>query len=131
MSYKNYCQLIVKEALEKISPDKMVSGHDLGLKIEHDMIIPEAIDDLIMEMWAKELDEYYRYAIEEFGTVANPFSDRTGFFRECVGFSIRVLVGQSETLLNHWNEPFNAYLYKDQIIDEIYNVKELILQEVA
>jgi len=130
MSYKRYCQQIIVDGLNKIEPGTTMNGHDLGLWIEKNMIMPRRVDNQTMALWAAELDEYYRYAIEEFGTVCNPFNDRDGFFKECTGYNVRVLVSMSDTMLRHWNDSFNVAAYKDQIIKEILNVNELILQEV-
>lgn len=130
MSYKRYCQQIIIDGLNKIVPGTTMNGHDLGLWIENNMVMPRRVDNQTMTLWAGELDEYYRYAIEEFGTVCNPFNDRDGFFKECTGYNVRVLVSMSDTMLEHWNDSFDVTAYKDQIIKEVLNVNELILQEV-
>lgn len=83
-----------------------------------------------MNLWATEMDQYYRYAVEEFGTASNPFNNRRGFFKECVGFNVRVLVSMSNTVRALLDDQFKVADYKDQIIKDILEVKEVVLQEV-
>ncbi|WP_214771560.1 hypothetical protein [Exiguobacterium sp. s133] len=130
MTYKRYCQQIIIDGLNKIDPETTVNGYDLGLLIKDNMIMPRRVDNQTMSVWATEMDEYYRYAIEEFGTVCNPFNDRDAFFKECTGYNVCLMLSLSNTVRDLVDDPFKVSDYRAQIIADLMNVKELILQEV-
>lgn len=130
ITFKFFCQNIIIDTLNNMDPAATVTGYELGLKIEREMKLPDYTDTQTLALWAGEMDAYYRYAIEEFGTVTNPFNDRHGFFKECTGYNVCLMLSLSNTVRDLVDDPFKVSDYRAQIIADVMNVKELILQEV-
>lgn len=130
ITFKFFCQNIIIDTLNNMDPSAAVTGYELGLKIEREMKLPEYMDVQTMALWAGEMDAYYRYAIEEFGTVTNPFNDRHGFFKECTGYNVRVIVSLCSSVSDRLNERFKVSELREQIIKEVMSINEVVLQEV-
>ncbi|MCY7454304.1 hypothetical protein [Bacillus altitudinis] len=116
MTYIEYCQNQIKHLMQDKSI-RINNGYDLGIALAEMVVIAE--DDLNkMRLWAKELNAFYKYLVEDGIDFPNPFNDKREFLKLSVGRGIMALISWSDTARLYWHcdDPmFNIFDLRDEI----------------